>query len=93
MTLRTCPKCGANLDPEERCEDCARKRAQAPPPDPEPMLNSIKTDGDGQLGFDMPKPPPRGHAKTAKPDLWGEEERRSEPGFGFEKTETAMRSL
>jgi len=29
MPFRTCPKCGANLDPCESCEDCKKEDTQA----------------------------------------------------------------
>ena len=35
MIYHTCPHCGANLDPGERCSDCAaeEKKANLPPAD------------------------------------------------------------
>ena len=56
MTLRTCERCGASLDPEERC-DCEEHEAQNDE-------CKVEEDGDGQLGFDMPKPPPRPRRRT-----------------------------
>ena len=43
MTLRTCERCGASLDPEERC-DCEEHEAQNDE-------CKVEEDGDGQLGF------------------------------------------
>lgn len=32
MIYHTCPLCGANLDPGERCSDCAAEEKKANPP-------------------------------------------------------------